>query len=121
MQPIRGFLIGFALGFTSGVAFRTLAESDFEPVKDVFKTTVGIASKFGDSIAETFGRVAETVDDFRSQFRAETVKTPSARERKMAAPLVERPPKKRPTAKPKTTTASSQRQTSRTSQRKFHA
>jgi hypothetical protein len=73
MFPFRGFFAGYAVGFASGVVFRVMAEKDFEPAKDVFKTAVGIAQKAGDAVAETFGRFVENLEDLRSQARAERV------------------------------------------------
>ncbi len=99
MLPFRGFITGFAIGFVSGVTFRVLAENDFEPVKDVFKTTVGMAQKASDAIAETYGRMIETIDDVRSQLRTESA------QRQMAKNQQAKPPEPQSQKNPKKKTA----------------
>src|SRR5262245_3782110 len=71
MFSFRSFGVGYILGFGSGLAFRALAENDFEPVRDFVKTSMQIAQKVGDVISESFGRLQESVQDLRAQVQAE--------------------------------------------------
>lgn len=65
------FAFGFAVGFGSGMAFRALSERDFEPAKQVMRTTVGMAQRFGDVAMDTFGRLRESAEDVAAHLRAE--------------------------------------------------
>jgi len=68
------FAFGFAVGFGSGMAFRALSERDFEPAKQVMRTTVGMAQRFGDVALDTFGRLRESAEDVAAHLRAERVR-----------------------------------------------
>jgi hypothetical protein len=78
MTSMRSFFSGFILGFGSGIAFRALAENDFEPIKDAAKTAVSGLQKVGDSLNDTFGRMREAFDDVRAQARAERIRAPAS-------------------------------------------
>jgi hypothetical protein len=108
MLPVRGFIVGFTLGFGSGMVFRALAESDFEPLKEVLKTTIGVAQKVGDAAADTYGRLVENIEDLRSQLRAERVRVtvPQARPEKPTHPEHRARPSRVRAAHPKTKTKS---------------
>lgn len=92
MFSFRDFTAGFVLGFGSGVAFRSLADSDFEPVKNVLKTGMGVVQKAGDAIMDGFGRLRESIEDMGALVRAESVReiTRKTRARSRSVPQTRR-------------------------------
>lgn len=73
MFSLRDFSAGFIIGFGSGVAFRSLADTDFDSVKNILKTGMGVMQKAGDAVMDSFGRLRESIEDMSAMVRAERV------------------------------------------------
>ncbi len=90
LLSLRDFSAGFVVGFGAGVAFRSLADSDFESVKGILKTGMGVMQKAGDAAMDGFGRLREAIEDVGAWARAESVREktrkPQADSRSVAQP-----------------------------------
>lgn len=109
MFSFRSFLGGFVVGFGSGIAFRSLAERDFEPLREAFRTSLEAAQKVGDSFLDTYGRVRESAEDLWAKARAESLTAPASRPRAIPARAKVKAKSGRSRAKSRRTSAGSTR------------
>lgn len=99
MFSLRDFSAGFILGFGSGVAFRSLADNDFEPVKNILKTGMGVMQKAGDAVMDGFGRLRESIEDMGALVRVEGVREITRKTRARARSVPQSRRKRRTTGR----------------------
>jgi Sec-independent protein translocase protein TatA len=66
----RGFIAGLVVGFGAGVAFKTLADDDFKPIKEVLQNGASAVNKVTSGVAEAWGRFHEAWEDAKVEQQA---------------------------------------------------